>query len=136
MGVRWNGRAGRRVAIWRVAGPWSAVGGRLGLWGEPGEGAVEVAVEHVLVADEFEDFVCGGECGEEWLALAAEFFIALGVFDVVLEAGDSSVEALGVLLEPDDQEFVEVGCGECASEGGDGFGDVEELRAEAVGGIG
>ncbi len=103
--------------------------------GESGEGAVEVAVEHVLVADEFEDFVCGGEGGEEWLAPASEVFIALGVFDVVLEAGDSRFEALGVLVEPGDQEFVEVGCGECASEGGDGFGYVEELRAEAVGGL-
>jgi len=96
---------------------------------------VEVAVEHVFVADQFEDFVCGGESGEEWLAVAAEFFVALGVFDLGLEAGDLRFEAFGVLVEPGDEELVEAFGGECGGEGGDVFGYVEELCAELVGGF-
>ena len=103
---------------------------------ELGEGAVNLAVEHGLVADEGGDLSGGGEGAGEGAALEAELAVLFLILDLPFEAGNAGLEAVQLLLEVLDEGFAEFGGGEMPSRREEVGGEGVEVGAGFFGGGG
>lgn len=104
---------------------------------ELGEGAVELAVEHVLVAHELEHLLGSREGGGEGAALEAKAMVLSGLREAVLNGGDLLfVELADPLGQIAEEDFAHPRSGKFADVGGIAGLKPVEHRAGVVEGLG